>query len=102
MSRVIEPLPIAMTSAVRLFRRSRDCTEIASHICERGWRGQGVRVFAWPCGTVAVVTCNSGADEALVVRCASQLVATYARNGELSPGPLFMDVLRQLRKARAA
>ena len=101
MTKPMAPLPIPMTRAMRVFRTTRNCHEIASYICDRGWRGDGVRVFAWPCGTVAVVARNSGADEAMMVRCPANLVATYACNGELSAGPIFMRVLHELRLVRA-
>lgn len=97
----VAPMPIARTSAVRLFDRQHPCAEVASNICDRGWRTSGVRVFVWPCGTVAVVTIGSGADEALLALALPHLLATYARAGARNPGPLYVDVMAELRQARA-
>jgi hypothetical protein len=86
---------------VRVFR-GKQVAIIATYICERGWRGTGVRVFAWPCGTLVVVRVGSGPDEVLLKQCIDQLLATYARHGDRDPGPIYLDVLRELREARAA
>jgi hypothetical protein len=96
------PLPaIPRGAGMRVFR-GKQLALIADYICERGWRGRGVRVFAWPCGTLVVVNVGSGPDEALLKQCIQQLLGTYARHGDRDPGPIYLDVLRELREARAA
>jgi hypothetical protein len=103
----VSPLPAGMKAFVTVIRPEIHLAQAASAICERAWKGPGVRVFAWPCGTLAVVAVGSRGDVLLLHHCVDRLLATYARQGvfgtgPLGPGPMYVDVMGQLRAARAA
>jgi hypothetical protein len=103
----VSPLPDGVTHAVKVFRPRHDVRRVAELICERAWKGLGVRVFRWPCGTLAVVTVGSLGDGVLLRECTDQLLVTYARHGLLGggvpgDGPRWVDVLHDLNWARAA
>lgn len=102
----VSPLPDGVTKAVRVFRPTSDTRQAAAVICDRAWKGLGVRVFRWPCGTLAVATLGTWVDKRLLQECEEQLLVTYARhgvlgNGELGNGPMLVDVLHDLNWAKA-
>lgn len=104
----VSPLPQRVTrSGVKVFRPTYDVRKMADLICVRAWKGQGVRVFGWSCGTLAIVTVASVADGVMLDECFDQLLVTYARHGifgdgGLGAGPKLVDVLHDLNWARAA
>lgn len=76
---------------------------MAGVIAERAWQRQGVRLFQWPCGTVAVTWVGSRADATLLASCIDQLLVTFARHdlfGRADSGPTQVDVMRELSHAR--
>lgn len=73
---------------------TRSVYHVASAIAEAAWGRGGVRVYAWPCGTVAWVRPNSKGDELLLHRCPECLVGTWTK------GAQFPDLLAELRAAR--
>lgn len=90
---------------VQVFAPRADVRRVAGLVCERAWRGQGVRVWRWPCGTVAVVDVGTRADRKLLTDCVDALLVTYARHGVfacgvLGDGPSLADVMRELHWAR--
>ena len=87
-------VPSAPGCRPRVHSASRPIHRVASDIAESAWAGKGVRVFAWPCGTVAVVRVGSSADELLTRTIPDRLLATWTR------GARFGDVLSELRAAR--
>lgn len=104
----VSPLPSRMARmGVKLFRPTHDLRKLAEAICDRAWKGRGVRVFGWPGGTVAVVTVASDGDALMLVECVERLLATYARHGlsgvgGLGEGPKLADVMDDLAAARMA
>jgi hypothetical protein len=60
-------------------------------IVDRAWIKGGVRVWHWPCGTVALSTVNSRMDRMLLQQCIDQLVGTWGK------GALAADVMDTLR-----
>lgn len=106
MRRWHHPLPARARKLVRVFSPRHACGEVATYICERGWKADGVHVFAWPDGTFAVAIVGSPGDVLLMRECLSQLFATYARHGAAQglvggDGPRLLDVLDSLTWARA-
>jgi hypothetical protein len=106
MTRWVSPVPAGVGAKARVFRPGRDVRQVADVICERAWKGPGVRVFRWPCGTVAVVRVGSYGDDVLLRECEPHLLVTYARHGlfgagALGDGPMLVDVLHDLNWARA-
>ncbi|WEN13686.1 hypothetical protein PY254_10550 [Rhodanobacter sp. AS-Z3] len=103
-----ELLPDGLGKAgVKLFEAGTDPRRIAGVICERAWQAQGVRVFRWPLGAIAVVNVGSRADAQLLATCVDALLVTYARHtlfGDVlrGDGPSLADVLRDLTWARAS
>lgn len=101
------PVPLGVGASTKVFRPGRDLRRIADVICERAWRqGPGVRVFRWPCGTVAVVRVGSAGDAILLNECGGFHLATYARQRTLrgsgvEVGPTLVDVLHDLHWAEA-
>lgn len=84
------------------FDPTSDLCRVAAVICERAWRGLGVRVYRWPDGTIVVVGTDSKADMRLQRSSQHALIGTYCRAGALSDGilgngPMQFDVLDQLR-----
>lgn len=73
---------------------------MASAICDDAWKGKGVRVFRWPCGTVASVAVGHRADIVLLRDALPNLFATYARD-RAGMGPRLIDVIHALNWARA-
>lgn len=89
-----------------MFAPRTDVRRIAGIVCERAWRRQGVRVWRWSCGSMAVVDVGSSVDAQLLIRCFDALLATYARHGIfgdglLGDGPQLVDVLLDLNWSRA-
>lgn len=68
---------------------------LAGELAEAAWRGKGVRVFAWPCGTVAWAQVGTSGDQLLLRRALPWLIGTWAR------GATYGAVLADLRAARA-
>jgi hypothetical protein len=97
----VSPVPAGIGSAARVFRPGVDVRVVANTICERGWKGTGVRVFRWPCGTVSVVTVGARGDVLLLRESLPQLFATYVRDAN-GVGPKLVDVIHALNWARAA
>jgi hypothetical protein len=100
----VSPLPDGLRMSVQVYRPGHDVRRLAGVIVERAWRRQGVRVYRWPCGTVAVVLVGSRADAVLLTECVDHLLVTYARHdllGKPGPGPLLVDVLHDLNWAKA-
>jgi len=98
----VSPVPAGVGNvgpALCVFRPGTDLRRVAGAICERAWRRGGVRVYLWPCGTIAVARCAQRSDEVLLRDCLAQLFATYARDGQ-GRGPLVRDVLQTLQWAR--
>lgn len=100
------PLPGSVTGAVRVIRPTSNLCAVAGVICDGAWRGKGVRVFRWPCGTLVIAVVGSPADQQLLRFCLDRLLGTYARHGLLSDdvvalGPSITDVVHDLRWARA-
>lgn len=85
---------------VQVFAPSADVRRIAGIIAERAWVGRGVRIYAWLDGTFVATVIGSHADAVMLTMYADHLVATYARHAN-GRGPLFVDVLDQLRTTRA-
>lgn len=100
----VSPLPDGLRTSVHVYRPGHDVRRLAGFIVERAWVRQGVRVYRWPCGTVAVVLVGSHADAVLLGECLDHLLVTYARHdllGKPGAGPLLVDVLHDLNWARA-
>lgn len=100
----VSPLPDGLHMSVQVYRPGHDVRRLAGMIVERAWRRQGVRVYRWPCGTVAVVLVGSRADAVMLGECLDHLLVTYARHdllGNPGRGPTLKDVLDQLNWARA-
>lgn len=97
----ISPVPRGVGRNVRVYRPGIDLRVIASFITERAWRARGVRVFRWPCGTVAIAPVAAEGDVQLSRDCEPFLFATYARHGLLGYGPMLVDVLHDLNWAKA-
>lgn len=94
-------------AGVQLFDAGVDPRRIAGVVCERAWKGDGVRVYRWPCGALAVVNVGSRPDAKLLADCIDMLLVTYARHRLLGSearlrGPSLTDVLRDLQWARAS
>lgn len=86
------------------FAPGADLRRVASVICERAWRGLGVRVYRWPDGMVVLVSTDSRGDQLLMRHALDALLGTYCRAGALSgrvtgEGPQLFEVLDQLRWA---
>lgn len=100
------PIPWGARAQVRVYRPTTDRQVVADAICVRGWRGLGVRVFAWADGTVAVVAVGTDADARLLEACPAQQLAVYARRLMVAPGlpagPSRQHVLEDLAWASAA
>lgn len=105
----VSPLPPGVTTrGLRVYRPCRVTRVVAERICDWGWKGKGVHVFRWPCGTVAVTRAGTPADECLLRECEARLLATYARHdlhrgaaaraarGDINIGPALEDVLEDL------
>lgn len=80
---------------------------VAERICNWAWKGKGVRVYRWPCGTLAVAKVGTPADDKLLSQCIAMLVATYARHGldrvgKLGDGPMLDEVIEELCAGQAA
>lgn len=97
----MSPVPAGMAPGIRVYRPGRDVRTVADAICDRAWKGLGVRVYAWPCGTIALVTVGSRGDLALFERSPDALFATYARHAITRVGPMRVDVLHDMGWARA-
>lgn len=91
----------------RVFDVGTDLRQVAGVICDRAWRGLGVRAYRWPDGVVLVVSTDSRGDQLLLRDAQRLLLGTYCRQGALSggavgPGPALYDVLDQLQWAVSA
>lgn len=100
------PVPVDARNSVHAYRPNADVWRVAADICERAWRGKGVRVYFWPCGTIANVLIGTDAERVLEQLCLPMLFATYARTtADGRPlhgaGPMLDDVVRELKWARA-
>lgn len=91
----VSPLPHHVRGKVRTFAPGTDVRQVVGVIVERAWLGRGVRVWRWPCGTVAVSTRDSTMDFLMLRHCADQLLGTWCK------GALDAHVLATLRWARA-
>jgi hypothetical protein len=94
------PVPYGIGAFVRTFRSDVVAEEVATAICRVVWKGHRIRVFAWPCGTLAVTEVGSRGDTVLLRKCADRLLSTYARRSRYD-GPTHEDVVECLRWARA-
>jgi len=72
------PVPAGIGRGARVFRPGRLEVEVADFVVERASLGTGVRVYRWPCGTVAIVTRDGREDLLLDASCALHLLGTYA------------------------
>lgn len=97
MRRWVSPVPsgVGVHCKMRLIRPWADGRVIAWNIAERAWKGRGVRLYRWPCGTMAVVPVDSRADHALEEHCAGFLFATY------TAGVRLVDIMHDLNWARS-
>lgn len=99
------PVPLGVGATTKVFRPGRDPRRIAELICVRAWRKGGVRVFCWPCGTVAVAGVGSVGDTILLRECGACWFGTYARQripgSDREAGPALVDVLHDLHWAQA-
>lgn len=77
----INPVPRRRRKGVLIYRPDVPATTIAEAVCTRAYRGKGVRVYAWPCGTVAVVPVDVDADRYLAEVAGQWMLATYAGKG---------------------
>lgn len=100
MSRWVSPVPSGIHGYVRVFRPDVVVRSAADLICDRAWRGLGVRVFHWPCGTLAVVSIGQECERVMMVRCLDHLLGTYARHPATGIGPMLVDVLHDIHWAR--
>ncbi|HET6807209.1 MAG TPA: hypothetical protein VFH59_17370 [Frateuria sp.] len=73
-----------------MFRPGTEAEHVAGVIAERAWKGRGVHVYRWPCGTVAVVGVGCAGDIILQRKCLGYLFGTWAR------GASCIDVCEQL------
>jgi hypothetical protein len=90
-------------NAVR-FGADEDLRRVAAVICDRAWRGVGVRVYRWTDGALVLVGTDSRGDQLLMPHAAHALVGTFCRagalgDGPLGPGPQQVHVLALLRWA---
>lgn len=100
----VSPLPDGLHRHVQVYRPGHDVRRLAGIIVERAWCRQGVRVYRWPCGTVAVVRVGSRSDAVMLGECVDHLLVTYARHdllGKPGNGPTLVDVMHDLNWARA-
>lgn len=88
-------MPRGVGSQVRVFRPGAEAEHVAGVIAERAWRGRGVHVYRWTCGTVAVVGVGCAGDVLMQRKCLAELFGTWGR------GAVCTDVLEQLEWARA-
>jgi len=98
------PVPIGARSGVRVFRPGEPLRRVIEAVCIGGWRGLGVRVYAWPCGTLAVVPRDTDSDARLATLCGDRLHGTYARRmtpDGLQGGPQWRHVAIELQWSRA-
>jgi len=84
------PVPAGVGRTVKVLRPGYSLEEIAAAILDRASVGFGVRVYRWPCGTVAIAPRDGEADGKLDARCQERLFGTYAQ------GTTFRDVKRDL------
>ena len=101
-----DDLPARARKLGRVFTADMSVAAAAAHVCERGWKGPGVRVWAWPNGTLVVCRVGSPGDAMLLRMSMAQLFATYARHGVDrrlggGEGPKLPDVVDELAWARA-
>jgi len=106
MSRWVPPVLAGLVAPGRIFGPRRDVREVAGVLCDLAWKGAGVRVFRWPCGTMAAIRVGSRADDVLLSECEQYLFVTYARlhvpgTDKRGDGPTLVDVLHDLHWARA-
>lgn len=68
--------------------------DIANNILDRAWRGRGVRLFWWPCGSCIIATVGSKLERDLMSKALPALHGTYCH------GAMRTHVLADLRAAR--
>ena len=89
------PIPLGCNARnYHVWRPGAAINAIANNIIDRAWRGRGVRLFYWPCGTCMLATVGSKLDRDLLSKALPALYGTYAR------GALLIHVLADLRAAR--
>lgn len=98
----VNPVRKTLRSGVKIFKPTDDVQRIVTVICDLGWKGQGVHVFLWRCGTVVVVRAGSASDAPMHKAYSRAHFATYARAANGGPGPLRKDVIDDLRWAMSA
>lgn len=89
------PVPACKGIKAKVFAPGRPAEQVAMTICDQAYIGRGVRVFRWPCGTLALVRVGTPSDERLLSMCAAALCATYAVGARCKP--LYADVLDDVR-----
>lgn len=95
------PVPRGLGRDALVFRPGQDVRRVAWAICERAWKGRGVVVFRWPCGTVVVAPRKSVAEARLLGKHADLHLATYALDAHRR-GPQMVDVVGDLNWVGAA
>lgn len=78
------PVPSGIGHGARIYRPGNNQVKIADVIAERACVGFGVRVYRWPCGTVAIVTRDGPEDALLAAKCSEHLLGTYAKGAKVS------------------
>lgn len=82
------PVPPGVGRTVKVLRPSRSEEHVIDAILDRASVGFGVRVYRWPCGTVAIAPRDGEADVVLDAKCQEHLFGTYAK------GSTYRDVKR--------
>lgn len=91
----VSPLPAKFNDgAYHVWKPGTSLNVIANKLIDRAWRGRGVRLYWWPCGTAVLATIGSGLDRELLAKERPALYGTYAH------GALLVDVMADLRDAR--
>jgi hypothetical protein len=80
----VSPVPARCGRKVRIFRPSVCLRSVAATVAEQAWRGLGVRVFHWPCGTWAICPIGTIGEQRLMHECIKRHVGTYGKGAQLA------------------
>lgn len=86
------PVPLSARNLVRIYAPDLHVRYVAGQIAELSWIGDGVHVYRWACGTVAIAKIDSLGDSILQRRCLHRFVGAW-RDARL---PHVLDTMRWL------